>query len=649
MTEERMEQVVDEEPEKLRGGELPSREEPEGKGLLLLALTALGVVFGDIGTSPLYALRECFLGAHPIPPTAPNVLGVLSLIFWSLIIVISVKYISYVMQADNEGEGGILALMALLSPWQKNRSGGRWFILTLGVFGAALLYGDGAITPAISVLSAVEGLTVATTALDSYVVPITVIILALLFLFQRRGTGVVGIVFGPVMVIWFATIAVLGIRGILLEPQVLASIDPIHGVSFFLRNHFHGFLVLGAVFLVVTGGEALYADMGHFTARAVRLAWFALVLPALLINYFGQGALLLSQPNEVTQPFYHLAPGWAVYPLVALSTMAAVIASQAVISGVFSLSRQAAFLGVFPRLRIAHTSAKHIGQIYIPSMNWMLMIATILLVVSFRKSSGLAAAYGVAVSTTMIITTMLAYGVARERWHWSTLAAISATASFLLVDTAFLGANIFRITEGGWIPLVIGGVVFGLMVTWKQGRQIVRDRLKSGMIPLDDFVARISEKPPVRVPGTAIFMSGNSTGTPPMLLHHLKFNQVLHENVIVLSVVIEDVPRVWPADRIEVEHWEQGVTQIQLHYGFMEDPDVPRTLHQAQSRGFDTDLEQVTYYVGHLTLIPSQYMPAMAVWRETLYAFMTRNASQSIAFYRLPADRVVEIGIQVVI
>ncbi|MEJ2657423.1 MAG: potassium transporter Kup [Desulfobacterales bacterium] len=650
MAEKQAEQVISEEPEKLQGKTKPSGQEPSGRAFLTLGLTALGVVFGDIGTSPLYALRVCFLGHSSISPTPENVLGVLSLIFWSLMIVISVKYLLYVFRADNGGEGGILALMALVSSWERDRSFDRWFIATVGVFGAALLYGDGMITPAISVLSAVEGLQVATAAFHRFVVPITIGILVLLFLFQKRGTAGIGSVFGSVMVLWFLTLAILGIAGILRQPQVIESVNPIHGARFFLYNGLSGFLVLGAVFLVVTGGEALYADLGHFTRRTIRFAWFALVLPALLLNYFGQGALLLGNPNAVTQPFYQLVPGWALYPMVLLATMATVIASQAVISGAFSLTRQAVFLGLLPRMRLIQTSSKRAGQIYIPGVNWVLMIATVWLVLGFKKSSGLAAAYGIAVSTTMVITTVITYVVAQEKWGWGLLSSVLVTTGFLMVDLAFFGANMFRVKNGGWIPLTVAWIIFLIMFTWKRGRTLVGKYLATNTMSLDDFVNMVSERPPTRVPGTSVFMSGNPLGAPSILLRHLECNQILHEQVILLTVIIEDVPRVWPDGRMEIKNLGLGIFRVVLHFGFMQNPDVPEMLRKAQRSESRLDLgnfENLTYYVGGQILIPTGAHSGMALWREKLFAFMSRNAAQATPFYGLPSDRVIQFGIEI--
>jgi KUP system potassium uptake protein len=503
--------------------------DPGRDRLLWAGLAALGIVYGDIGTSPLYALRECFRGPGGIAVNEESVLGVLSMIFWALTIVISIKYLSFVVRADNRGEGGILALLALLRPWRGSREQDRRTLIVLGLFGAALLYGDGMITPAISVLSAMEGLEVGAPWLAPYVIPATVVILIALFFFQKRGTAAVGAVFGPVMIVWFTALALLGLAGIRRYPAVLRALGPWHALAFLEHSTGKGFLVLGAVFLVVTGGEALYADMGHFGARPIRLAWFALVMPALVANYFGQGAVLLANPTDRIHPFYQLAPGWALYPLILLAAAATVIASQAVISGVFSLTRQAVQLGHFPRVRVVQTSSEEIGQIYVPFLNWTLAVAAIALVLGFRTSSNLAAAYGVAVSTTMVITTALAFFVTTERWRWPVLGAALVAVGFLTVDLAFFAANLTKILDGGWFPLAIGVCLFTVMSTWRRGRELLRARLENETEPLEDFLRRIVENPPVRVPGTAIFMTGRAKGTPPMLLHHLEHNQVLHE------------------------------------------------------------------------------------------------------------------------
>ena len=613
--------------------------------LLPLTLTAIGVVYGDIGTSPLYAMRECFFGSHSVPATPANVLGVLSLIVYSLLIVISVKYIAIVMRADNHGEGGILALTALLP--QRAPDAPRWPILVLmGIFGAALLYGDGMITPAITVLGAVEGLKVATPLFDPFVVPVTVAILIAVFAIQRHGTDRVGRMFGPIMVVWFVVLAVLGIRWLLREPVVLLAIDPRHAVVFFQEHRLHGFAVLGAVFLVVTGGEALYADMGHFGKRPIRVAWFGLVLPALLLNYFGQGALLLHDPHAVEQPFFLLAPSWALYPMVALATAAAIIASQALISGAFSLTRQAIQLGYCPRLDIAHTSSAEIGQVYVPQVNWALMISTIVIVIGFGSSTALAAAYGIAVTLTMVITAVLLYVVAVERWHWPVAAALLVTGVFLAIDLAFFGANVLKIAHGGWLPLVIGWALFTLMTTWKTGRRIVAARLMARALPLETFMADVAARPPARVPGTAVFMTAQPKGTPAALAHNLRYNKVLHAHVVILMVVTKPVPHVPEAGRYEIREVGGGVFELILSYGFMEDPDVPEALAGAVQRGLVMDESDVTFFLGRETLIATR-TPGMARWRERLFVLIARNAGRATAFFRLPPERVVELGVQV--
>jgi len=614
--------------------------------IFLLGLSALGVVYGDIGTSPIYALRECFHGSHPFPPTPDNVLGVLSLIFWALMIIISLKYLLFVMRADNHGEGGILALLALLAPWH-DRSRTSRVLLFVGLFGAALLYGDGAITPAISVLSAVEGLEIAAPGLKPYVLPITIAVLVLLFRFQKRGTSRIGTVFGPVMLLWFATLAMLGISWIIRAPQVLTAVNPAHGVGFFIHNGWRGFAVLGAVFLVVTGGEALYADMGHFGRFPIRLAWFALVLPALLLNYFGQAALILLHPEQSNQPFFNLAPGWALYPLVLLATLATVIASQAVISGAFSLTRQAVQLGQCPHVHIIQTSREEIGQIYIPSVNWLLMIVTISLVFGFGSSSKLAGAYGVAVTTTMVITVVLAFFVAIGKWQWHPVTAALFTLLFLTVDLAFFGANMLKIEAGGWFPLVAGGIIFTMMATWRRGKELLAQRLEETKEPLDLFLLRIAANPPLRVPGTAVFLIKQIPGTPPQLLHHLAHNQVLHEQVVLLSVVTREVPRVTAEKRLEVSSLEQGVSRVVVNYGFMQSPNVPVALRECESFGLKVNLDTVTYYLARETLIPSLERRGMMLWQEKLFSFMTRNALPATDFFRIPPERAVELGIRI--
>jgi KUP system potassium uptake protein len=622
--------------------------EATGRYLAILTLTALGVVYGDIGTSPLYAVRECFYGQFAVPISHDNVLGVLSLIFWSLILVISFKYLVFIMRADNRGEGGILALMSLVAPPRPVRALSRaWWLICLGLFGAALLYGDGMITPAISVLSAVEGLGVATHAFDALIIPITVVILVGLFMFQRRGTAGVGVVFGPVMLVWFATLSVLGIRAIIGQPAVLVALLPTHGLSFFIRNRFQGFFVLAAVFLVVTGGEALYADMGHFGRRPIRLGWFSLVLPALLLNYFGQGALLLSHPEAAHNPFYRMAPGWGLYPLVILATAATIIASQAVISGSFSLTMQAVQLGYSPRLRIEHTSATEIGQIYIPGINWILMVATIGLVLGFKTSSNLAAAYGVAVTTTMVITTLIFFVLATRRWQWSRLKAGALCGFFLCFDLSFFGANLLKVADGGWFPLLVAAAVFTALTTWKRGREILRDRLAAAAVPLDFFRQNVTSEKIIRVPGTAVFMTGNADFTPPALLHHLKHTKVLHQRVVVLTALTEEIPRVPERERLDLENLGDGFYRITMHYGFMEDPDLPRDLALARSRGLEFKPMETSYFLGRERLIASKRRAGMALWRERLFAFLSRNSQPATAFFHLPSNRVVELGAQI--
>jgi len=611
-----------------------------------LLLATLGVVYGDIGTSPLYALRECFAGSHPVQPTPENVFGLLSLTFWALIIVISIKYIAFVMRADNRGEGGILALTALVTPVRAAARDRRAFLVLLGLFGAALLYGDGMITPAISVLSAVEGLAVATPLFNPYVVPITLVVLIALFLLQRRGTAGVGAMFGPVMLAWFLTIGALGLREVVMEPRVLAAVSPLHAVAFFRNNGFHALLVLGSVFLVVTGGEALYVDMGHFGKRPIRLTWFTLVLPALVLNYFGQGASLLRDPSASSNPFYRMAPEWALYPLVVLATAATVIASQAVISGAFSLTRQAIQLGYMPRLEIHHTSAVERGQIYVPSVNWVLMLACIGLVLGFGTSTDLAAAYGVAVTTDMVFTTLLFYAVASKRWHWSPLKLLPLVALFLVVDLSFWGGNILKVPYGGWFPLAAGAAIFTLMSTWKAGRQLLGERLKSGILPLQTFVGEMASYQITRVPGTAIYMYGDPQGTPPAVLHSLKHFRVLHERVLFLAVVTEEEPRVPKEQRMRMEELGQGFFRVILRYGFMEEPNVPRELQHLHLDGRTLAPQQTTYVLGRETLLATR-RPGMPLWRERLFSVMSRNARTATSFFALPPNRVVELGMQV--
>jgi KUP system potassium uptake protein len=621
---------------------------PTGKHLLLLALGALGVVYGDIGTSPLYAFRESFHEGHGIAIVAANILGVLSLIFWSLIIVITIKYLVFVMRADNHGEGGILALTALIGAKSRVMLAGtqRWTLVMLGLFGTALLYGDGMITPAISVLSAVEGLEIVTPFFEPYVLPITIAILVALFMFQSRGTERVGRVFGPVMVLWFVVLGLLGLSWIVRQPSVLAAVNPYFAFAFFWENGWRGFLVLGSVFLVVTGGEALYADMGHFGREPIRRAWFVMVLPALLLNYFGQGALLLQHPEAVENPFYQMAPAWALLPLVLLATLATVIASQALITGAFSLTMQAVQLGYLPRVTIAHTSAAEIGQIYIASINWVLMVACVALVLAFRSSSNLAAAYGVAVTTTMVITTLLLFRVELRRWHWSPWVAAVSSVVFLTIDFAFWGANLLKIPAGGWFPLVIGAAVFIAMTTWRRGRTLLAQRLRLGTPPLQDFIERLDLTKLARVPGVAIFMYSDPAGTPPALVQNLRHNKVLHEQIILLSLIMEEQPHVAPAERMTLVGVGNGFHRMTLHYGFMETPDVPRDILLSNERGLHLDIAQVSFFLGSERIIASR-LPGMALWREKLFVVMSRNATSAANFFGLPPERIVELGSQI--
>ena len=612
-----------------------------------LTLTALGVVYGDIGTSPLYAIRECFFGSHSVGPTHENVLGVLSLVLYALLLVISVKYTSLVMRADNQGEGGILSLTALLPSRNGSRTVQNYSILVaFGIVGASLLCGEGMITPAVSIMSAIEGLQVATPVFSSWVVPISVVILVVLFVIQRHGTHRVGGLFGPVMVVWFLTIAILGFRWIVRAPEVLMAFDPRHAVSFFVEHGWHGFAVLGAVVLVVTGAEALYADMGHFGRRPIRVAWFSLVLPALLINYFGQGALVLISGETATQPFFMMAPSWALLPLVGLSTAAAIIASQALISGAFSLTRQAIQLGYAPRLDIQQTSSVTMGQVYVPQVNWFLAICTVLITIFFQSSSALAAAYGIAVTGTMVITTILLSVVAIERWKWPKPAVICGALIFLAVDLSLFGANLVKVLQGGWLPLVIGVLLFTLMTTWKTGRKLVAERLTARAFPLEDFMSAVSCDPPTRVSGTAVFMTAQPRGTPPALAHNLRYNKILHEHVIVLTVRTSHTPYVAPDQQIEVQSLGLGVYNVRVQYGFMQDPDVPSALLAARARGVEFDPDDLTYFLGRETIIVTR-RPGMAAWREKLFVVMARNAVRATAFFHLPPERVVELGVQV--
>jgi len=621
-----------------------SPQNPQGRYLARLALLALGVVYGDIGTSPLYAMREAFHGQHGIAVTQSSVLGVLSLIFWALILIVTVKYHVVIIRADNKGEGGVLALMALVNGSLIARGlSPRRIMIVLGIFGAALLYADGALTPAISVLSAVEGLEIVTPALQHWVIWITLLILIGLFAFQSKGTASVGAVFGPVMLVWFLALAVLGLNGIMRNPSVLAAVLPTHGIRFFAEDPGRGLIVLGAVFLAVTGGEALYADLGHFGHSAIQLAWFTIPLPALILNYFGQGALLLSQPDAAANPFYLLAPAKALYFLIPLATAAAIIASQAIISGAFSLTRQAVQLGYIPRMDIWHTSSREIGQIYVPTVNKMLAVLTIALVFGFQTSSNLAGAYGVALSTLMALTTVMFYVMSREVWGWSILKAASVAGVFLIVDLTFLVSNALKIWHGGWVPLAIAIILYFVMSTWKRGREILSKRMQEKTVPLKLLLADLAAEPPTRVPGTAVFMYGSSDGTPPALVLNLTHNKVLHEKIVFLTITTEDVPHVSPETRVTVKRSGKGFHAVIARYGFMQDPDINEVLAACKKSHLDIPLEGTTFFLGRETLIASD-RPGMAIWRERLFSFMSRNALRATAFFKIPPNQVFEVG-----
>jgi len=614
--------------------------------LRALAVGALGVVYGDIGTSPLYTLKEVFGGPHGLPPTPGNVLGILSLVFWALLIVVSVKYIAFVLRADNRGEGGIMALVSLVHRATRHRPGTHWVLLVLGLCGASLFYGDGLITPAISVLSAVEGLQVATPALQPFVVPTALVVLVSLFLLQRPGTARVGQLFGPVMVLWFATLALLGLISVARSPEVLLAINPVYALDFFAANRGLGFVALGAVVLAVTGVEALYADMGHFGRLPIRLTWFAFVLPALLLNYFGQGALVIREPEAVVNPFFLLGPGWVIYPMVALATAATIIASQAVISGAFSVTRQAVQLGYLPRMEIRHTSEHAIGQIYIPLINWLLLVGVVALVLGFQSSSNLAAAYGIAVTGSMIIDTLLAAVVATLVWRWHPALVVAGALVFLIVDVAFFSATALKLVQGGWLPIAVAVMVFTVLSTWKRGRDLLRERLTADSIPLDLFLDNIRQHGPTRVPGTAVFLSSQGKSVPHALLHNLAHNKVLHERVVFLTVRTEDVPHVADTERVEVNDLGDNFYRVIAHYGFKDDPNVPEALEQCAVCGHGLNLLETSFFLSRETLIPTR-MPGMAPWRERLFIWMARSAQNAMGFFRLPSNRVIELGTQV--
>ncbi|WP_437604228.1 potassium transporter Kup [Sorangium sp. So ce590] len=610
-------------------------------------LAALGVVYGDIGTSPLYAMKECFspISPHHVASTPQNVLGVLSLMFWALMMVVTVKYVTFITRADNEGAGGILALLALV-PNSERKGDGRGLLVLLVLIGAALLYGDGVITPAISVLSAVEGLEVATSTLRPAVVPITCAVLLAVFLVQKRGTVGVGTIFGPVTLVWFMALTLLGAKEILHSPGVLRAVSPTYAVSFFAENNVHGFLILGAVVLCITGGEALYADMGHFGRGPIKYTWYTIVWPGLLINYFGQGAKLLEDPAAAANPFYALVPSWALYPTVAIATAATVVASQALISGAFSLTQQAVQLGYFPRVTVIHTSKDEAGQIYIPEVNSGLLISCLVLVLAFKSSSALAAAYGIAVTGTMGITTVVYYVVTRKTWGWPLWKSLPLAGLFLVIDLAFFVANSAKFFHGGWVPIVMGAAIFTVMTTWKTGRKHLAAAIRSVILPLDTFLEDVKRVKPHRVRGTAVFMASSPEGTPPILLHHVKHNQVLHEQVVLLSIQVLNVPEVPAERRMTVIPRGEGIYQVTACYGFMQTPNAPSVLEGCKRHGLHIDLGRTSYYLGRETLLTTG-SSKMSRWRKGLFAFISRNARPATAYFGLPPNRVVELGMQV--
>ena len=630
------------EPLVLRDGEPVRRQ-----GTAALTLLALGVVYGDIGTSPLYAVKETFNPQHGIPLTAESILGGASAIFWALMVVVSLKYVTLVLRADNRGEGGIMALLALATSSAKAGPRLAAAIVVSGVFGAALFYGDAVLTPAISVLSAVEGLEVGTTAFHPYIVPIATGILVGLFLIQKHGTGVVGLLFGPVCALWFAAIGAAGAWNIAKAPAILAALDPRHAFGFVTGHGYASFIVLGSVLLAFTGAEALYADMGHFGKRAIRIAWFGLVAPALVLNYFGQGALLLVDPKALDNPFYLAFPAWALYPMVALATAATVIASQATISGAYSMTQQAIQLGYLPRMAVRHTSATTMGQIYVPAVNWTLLVVVALAVIGFGSSTRLASAYGVAVMGTMLVTSFLTYFVIRDRWGYPLWICLAVTGFFLLVDLAFFGAAMHKVLEGGWFPLLLGSVVFTIMVTWKRGRALLLERLRSAAWPLTSFLKSLFVSPPQRVPGTGVFLTSAPEATPHALMHSLKHYKVLHARNVFLTVEFADVPWVAPEDRVACEPLGNDCWRVRARYGFMDRPDVGLALELCAPHGLAFDPMDVSYFLSRETIVPVGAAGGMALWRERIFAALARNAGSITDYFNVPANRVVELGTQV--
>lgn len=634
-----------------RRGKSEEEKQAKQKGFgrqLMLSLGVLGVVYGDVGTSAIYSLHAVFTGgSKPMAQNMVNVYGVVSLVFWTLLIVVSLKYMMLVLRADNRGEGGTFALMALLRPWRHLERVQRRTLVLLGLAGAAMLYAGVTITPAISILSAVEGLKIASPEFSNLVIPITIVILVVLFAVQRFGTARVGIVFGPIMTVWFVAIAALGIYGIAHEPGILLAVNPLHAVRFFLHDHWTAFLILFAVFLVTTGAEALYADIGHFGRKPIRRMWFFFVLPALLLNYFGQGAMLLHDPQAAAQPFYLLSPPWLLYPLVALATVATVIASQAAITGAFSMTRQAARLGMMPRSRVIQTSEETSGQVYVPAVNWFLMAATILVVVLFQTSDSLASAYGISVNTTMVVTTILAFFVARERGKWSWPAALLFLAGFLIVDLAFFGSNLMRIPYGGWFPIVVGVIFFTVMSTWRRGGELLAAQTDKETRTVEEVVGDIKKEGIARVPGTAIFLTPRLKDTPPALNHHIERSRALQKQVVLLTVLTEDVPRIPIKERLSVEDLKHGFYRVTLHYGYMQIVNVPSDLAQCAEQGLTLELKDATYYIEHQSPIEGRKKGGMTGWRDRLLAFMMRNSPDVTTTYQIPSSQSVELGLRV--
>ncbi|WP_136414202.1 MULTISPECIES: potassium transporter Kup [Oxalobacteraceae] len=625
---------------------MTSHSRPEKSSLAALTLAAIGIVYGDIGTSPLYTMKEVFSEVHGLPLNPANILGVVSLIFWALTIIVSLKYVTLILRADNRGEGGIMALVALALSSIPARS--RWFtpLMMVGVIGAALFYGDGVITPAISVLSAIEGLEVATPAFKAYVVPLTIIVLVALYALQSTGTAGIGKWFGPVMLVWFALLAGMGIVNILETPAILAALNPLHAFHFLAQNGWLAFVALGAIVLAVTGAEALYADMGHFGKSPIQTAWFAVVFPGLALNYFGQGAILLSNPEAVSNPFYQQLGAWSVYPLVVLSTIATVIASQATISGTFSITQQAIALGFLPRMKVVYTSEREMGQIYIPLVNWMQLTAVVLAVAGFGSSSGLASAYGIAVTATMMMTTVLTFFVIRYGWHYNLLLSLAATGFFLAIDITLFSANTLKIMHGGWFPLALGAIAVTVMLTWRDGRQLVYENLKKHLVPIDDFLQSLFISPPARVEGTAVFFRAEGDGVPHAMLHNLSHNKVLHERTVFLTVFNADIPTIPSKERVKVRPLGHQCYQVDVHYGFKDDRDIPAALALCKEAGLDFDMMSTSYFIARQTVIP-RVGSGMAFWRESLFATMSRNARDAADYYRVPANRVIELGTQV--